>query len=132
MKHCHSQDNILHAVSRMREAVQMVRDMSDDAIVPRFDNQLHSAAQGPQSDLPLVGILPALYPEWLGDRGFTQTHGCRFSDVVGEMTYGITTACVTRRSGNTATRVTSVPTRLAASARRACSPLLLGSARSTY
>ncbi len=33
--------------------------------------------------------LPAVYPEWLGDRGFTQAHGVRFPYVVGSMANGI-------------------------------------------
>ncbi|MEM6948159.1 MAG: 2-nitropropane dioxygenase, partial [Pseudomonadota bacterium] len=34
---------------------------------------------------------PALYPEWLGDRTFSETHGSRFNYVVGEMARGIAT-----------------------------------------
>ena len=37
------------------------------------------------------GILPPLYPEWLGDRQFAEVHGCRFPYVVGEMARGIAT-----------------------------------------
>lgn len=39
--------------------------------------------------LPLLGTVPALYPEWLGDRAFLETHGCRFPYIVGEMAHGI-------------------------------------------
>jgi PfaD family protein len=39
----------------------------------------------------LVGVLPPLYPEWLGDRGFARAHGARFPYVVGEMARGIAT-----------------------------------------
>ena len=35
--------------------------------------------------------LPPIYPEWLGDRAFSGTHGSRFNYVVGEMARGITT-----------------------------------------
>jgi PfaD family protein len=35
--------------------------------------------------------LPPIYPEWLGDRAFSATHGARFNYVVGEMARGITT-----------------------------------------
>jgi trans-AT polyketide synthase/acyltransferase/oxidoreductase domain-containing protein len=35
--------------------------------------------------------LPAIYPEWLGDRAFTAAHGIRFPYVVGEMARGIAT-----------------------------------------
>ncbi|MEO6951144.1 MAG: PfaD family polyunsaturated fatty acid/polyketide biosynthesis protein [Polyangia bacterium] len=36
-----------------------------------------------------IGTLPPLYPEWLGDRAFTETHGLRFPYVAGEMANGI-------------------------------------------
>ncbi|QFZ20783.1 PfaD family polyunsaturated fatty acid/polyketide biosynthesis protein [Saccharothrix syringae] len=39
--------------------------------------------------LPVVGVLPELYPEWLGDRGFAAAHGSRFPYVAGEMANGI-------------------------------------------
>jgi PfaD family protein len=39
----------------------------------------------------LVGVLPPLYPEWLGDRGFGAAHGVRFPYVAGEMANGIAT-----------------------------------------
>jgi PfaD family protein len=42
-------------------------------------------------DLPLLGALPSLYPEWLGDRSFAEVHRVRFPYVVGEMANGITT-----------------------------------------
>ena len=34
---------------------------------------------------------PALYPEWLGDQSFSQTHRSRFNYIVGEMARGIAT-----------------------------------------
>lgn len=37
----------------------------------------------------LVGILPPVFPEWLGDRSFAAAHGARFPYVVGEMARGI-------------------------------------------
>lgn len=35
--------------------------------------------------------IPPIYPEWLGDRGFTAVHNTRFPYVVGEMARGIAT-----------------------------------------
>ncbi|MEE2778962.1 MAG: PfaD family polyunsaturated fatty acid/polyketide biosynthesis protein [Myxococcota bacterium] len=40
----------------------------------------------------LIGVLPPVYPEWLGDRSFLTAHGCRFPYVVGEMARGIASA----------------------------------------
>ena len=43
-------------------------------------------------DEVMIGVLPPLYPEWLGDRSFLEAHGCRFPYVVGEMARGIASA----------------------------------------
>ena len=43
-------------------------------------------------DEALIGVLPPVYPEWLGDRTFASAHGCRFPYVVGEMARGIASA----------------------------------------
>ncbi|WP_222598317.1 PfaD family polyunsaturated fatty acid/polyketide biosynthesis protein [Lentzea tibetensis] len=39
----------------------------------------------------LLGTLPPLYPEWLGDRSFCEAHGVRFPYIAGEMANGIAT-----------------------------------------
>jgi len=41
---------------------------------------------------PLLGVLPPVYPEWLGARSFCEAHGARFPYVVGEMAHGIASA----------------------------------------
>ncbi len=38
-----------------------------------------------------LGTLPPLYPEWLGDRAFTEAHGVRFPYCTGAMANGIAT-----------------------------------------
>lgn len=43
----------------------------------------------------VLAVLPAIYPEWLGERGFTAVHGVRFPYVIGEMARGIATARMT-------------------------------------
>ncbi len=48
------------------------------------------AGDGPDpDDAELVGWLPPLYPEWLGDRTFQEVHGVRFPYVAGSMANGI-------------------------------------------
>jgi trans-AT polyketide synthase/acyltransferase/oxidoreductase domain-containing protein len=42
-------------------------------------------------DFPLLATLPAIYPEWLGDRSFCEAHGVRFPYIAGEMANGIAT-----------------------------------------
>lgn len=39
--------------------------------------------------LPLMGVLPPLYPEWLGERAFCEMHGLRFAYMGGSMARGI-------------------------------------------
>lgn len=51
-----------------------------------------SAANNLAPDWSVAGYLPALYPEWLGDKLFLQAHNLRFPYVVGDMAHGITTA----------------------------------------
>jgi PfaD family protein len=40
---------------------------------------------------PVTAALPAMYPEWLGDRSFNEVHGTRFPYVTGAMANGIAT-----------------------------------------
>jgi trans-AT polyketide synthase/acyltransferase/oxidoreductase domain-containing protein len=47
------------------------------------------SADAPTQDWPLLATLPALYPEWLGDRSFLEVHGVRFPYVTGAMANGI-------------------------------------------
>ena len=44
-----------------------------------------------QGGWPIRGVLPPLYPEWLGDRSFGEVHGARFPYVTGAMANGIAT-----------------------------------------
>ena len=44
-----------------------------------------------QGAFPEATVLPPIYPEWLGDRAFSATHGTRFNYIVGEMARGIAT-----------------------------------------
>ena len=45
----------------------------------------------PEQGYPVLAILPPMYPEWLGNRSFTERHGCRFPYVSGAMANGIAT-----------------------------------------
>jgi trans-AT polyketide synthase/acyltransferase/oxidoreductase domain-containing protein len=49
------------------------------------------AGSGAPTGYRAVGVLPPLYPEWLGDRSFCEAHGTRFPYVAGEMANGIAT-----------------------------------------
>ncbi len=43
---------------------------------------------------PLIAALPAIFPEWLGDRSFCEIHGVRFPYVTGAMANGIATTAM--------------------------------------
>jgi trans-AT polyketide synthase/acyltransferase/oxidoreductase domain-containing protein len=76
------------AVGRVREPAHVVREGARGRLGVGFGGRVAPDGAG----YPLLGTLPALYPEWLGDRSFCETHGVRFPYVVGEMARGITTA----------------------------------------
>lgn len=81
------QDAGLDAVQRAREPATVLRHGASGAMGVAV-----GAADPPAAPWKVVGILPPLYPEWLGDRSFQEVHGCRFAYVVGEMARGIATA----------------------------------------
>ncbi len=78
---------IADIVHEPRRPVYVVRRTHDGAL-----GAVASAPRGRGSDgHDVVGLLPPLYPEWLGDRTFAATHRTRFPYVSGEMANGIAT-----------------------------------------
>lgn len=76
-------------VERIREPLHVVRDAQRARIGLAFGGEV---VPGPAAHtLPLLASLPALYPEWLGDRSFGEVHGMRFPYIAGEMANGIAT-----------------------------------------
>ncbi len=75
-------DAIARVVARVRETVYVVRHGPTSGI---------GASLTPGDGHEVVGTLPPLYPEWLGDRSFCEAHGVRFPYVAGEMANGIAT-----------------------------------------
>jgi PfaD family protein len=75
-----------------RAPLAVVRRRNDGAVGLLADPgplDIESVLGDPEIDL--LGLLPPVYPERLGDAGFLRAHGCRFAYVVGEMARGITT-----------------------------------------
>jgi len=79
---------LVDAVGRVREPVRVVARAGDIGRGVSFADEAAVAAAG----LEVVGQLPALYPEWLGDGSFRARHGLRFPYVAGAMANGIATA----------------------------------------
>lgn len=75
-------DGLLAVLRQPRSAATIVRRRSDSATVA-------VPGDAPVEGCEVVGTLPPLYPEWLGDRSFTADHGVRFPYVAGEMAQGI-------------------------------------------
>src|SRR5919201_846359 len=74
---------------RVRETVFVVVDPATG----RYGVAVEGAMVDPATPgAPKVAaVLPPIYPEWLGDRSFTEVHGTRFPYVAGEMANGIAT-----------------------------------------
>jgi len=85
------QAEILVATQRLRESVHVVREPSAGRVGIAYGGTLTAQRNGKPS-WSLLGTLPAIYPEWLGDRSFGEVHGTRFPYVAGEMANGIATA----------------------------------------
>ena len=76
---------------RVREPTFVVRDAERPQVGLAIGGEAVPSSAGKPGDLPLLAALPALYPEWLGDRSFAEVHGVRFPYIAGEMANGIAT-----------------------------------------
>jgi PfaD family protein len=74
------------AIAEPRRPVLLRRDRDGVTHLAFFDGD---AASGSSLPSDAAGVLPAIFPEWLGDRSFGEAHGCRFPYAVGEMARGI-------------------------------------------
>ena len=78
------------AAERIRESCVVVQNPATGHLGAAFGGELSRGSDGLGS-LPAVAALPAMYPEWLGDRSFAEVHGTRFAYVTGAMANGIAT-----------------------------------------
>ncbi|MCB1599528.1 MAG: PfaD family polyunsaturated fatty acid/polyketide biosynthesis protein [Lysobacterales bacterium] len=79
------------ALAQPRVTAHVIRDPASGAIGIGLAGTLSPVPRGPSPvpRLELLGSLPPLYPEWLGDRGFAEVHRTRFAYVGGAMANGI-------------------------------------------
>ena len=82
---------LLAAVAAVRAPIHVVREPAEGRVGVGFGGEVVPSRAGASSAYPLLGTLPALYPEWLGDRSFNEAHGVRFPYVTGAMANGIAT-----------------------------------------
>ncbi|GAB3029367.1 PfaD family polyunsaturated fatty acid/polyketide biosynthesis protein [Mycobacterium bourgelatii] len=81
-------DDIAHLLQYVRHPLHVVREEATGQLGLAMGGEF---VGGGSSDVSLVGTLPPIYPEWLGDRDFCDTHGLRFPYVTGAMANGIAT-----------------------------------------
>ena len=86
-------DGLVHAIRQSRETAFFV-DAGDGEVAAVLDGeaQVGRAVRNGQGGLPLVGILPPMPPETLGDPAFLQSHGVRYPYMTGAMANGIGSA----------------------------------------
>lgn len=72
---------------RFREPIHIVQH-PEGAFGLASAGQIHSH-NPPANAYPVIASLPAMFPEWLGDRSFLEVHGARFPYVAGAMARGI-------------------------------------------
>ena len=69
--------------------MHVVREGSGGQIGLALGGTISNGADAGTGELALMATLPPLYPEWLGDRSFCETHGVRYPIASGEMANGI-------------------------------------------
>jgi PfaD family protein len=77
-------------IARIREPIHVLRAAPVAPLGLAAGGSISSKAAS-ASSIELIAALPALYPEWLGERGFCELHRLRFPYVAGEMANGIST-----------------------------------------
>src|SRR4051812_22239227 len=75
-------------ISAIRQPIHIIYHPENKWLGVGKDGNITSEKLELQS-FPLLTSLPALYPEWLGDRTFLHVHQVRFPYVGGEMARGI-------------------------------------------
>lgn len=87
---CFAGPGLAHAARQCRQPAFVLQDPQTGAVGVGLGGA--AVPQGAAGCWPLLSTLSPLYPEWLGSRDFTATHGLRFAYVAGAMANGIATA----------------------------------------
>ena len=88
-----SSEQLLAAIPRVREGAHVLRESDEGRIGVGLGGEVrpHGTTNG-HPGYPWMASLPALFPEWLGDRSFLEVHRVRFPYVSGAMANGIATS----------------------------------------
>lgn len=92
--------SLTEAVANFRAVAHVLREPPDGRIGVALDGEvIPNRYLNGHAAYPLLATLPGLYPEWLGDRSFNETHGVRFPYVAGAMANGIATTDIVIEMG---------------------------------
>ncbi len=83
---------LLAAIPRFREPAHVLREGPGGRVGVGLEGRVHPGPTNGKPHFPWLATMPALYPEWLGDRSFSEVHGVRFPYVSGAMANGIATS----------------------------------------
>ena len=86
-----SPERLLEAIPRFREPAHVLREGPQGRVGVGLEGRVDPGPTNGQPSFPWLATMPALYPEWLGDRSFLEVHGVRFPYVAGAMANGIAT-----------------------------------------
>ncbi len=87
-------EGLLAAIPRFREPVHVLREGPRGRVGVGLEGQVHHQPSDGRAQFPWLATMPALFPEWLGDRSFLEVHAVRFPYVAGAMANGIATGAM--------------------------------------
>jgi trans-AT polyketide synthase/acyltransferase/oxidoreductase domain-containing protein len=82
-----SESALAALLQTIRERIWILRENDHGPLGVAVGGSLETAESSKGADC--VGVLPPLYPEWLGSRAFLEAHRVRFAYIAGEMATGI-------------------------------------------
>ncbi len=84
-----STEDLIAITKNFREPVHILQDIESGYMGVGISGEITPIPELINNGLYLLGTLPAVYPEWLGDRSFLEVHSLRFPYVAGAMFRGI-------------------------------------------
>lgn len=85
-------ESICHSAKLIRSRHSILFNEKSKSLGLGLDGELTIQPKDDKVNFPVSGVIPPLYPEYLGDQEFQETHNLRFSYVGGAMARGIASA----------------------------------------
>jgi trans-AT polyketide synthase, acyltransferase and oxidoreductase domains len=82
-------EDLIKALHNIREPINIIQSVRSGHIGLGLSGQIFPSQRSESREFLHLGTLPALYPEWLGDRSFLEVHSVRFPYAAGAMFRGI-------------------------------------------